>query len=413
MPGFVLYNFHVKKRLSNYHLRIEFMRNFLFLLLFSLSFATYSQQSTGDGMIMKKLAQAPDSVFRSLSSYSGFLKNSFTNNSDILKAIYFWVAKSVLYDVENLSNINFEENPRDLIERTFRTKKAICQGYAELFNDLCRRSGIQSYVVHGYTKQEGEVKNAGHAWVVTNTGNKWYFFDPTWGAGYVLEGKFVKSFSSDYFMVPPETFILSHIPFDPMWQCLDYPISIQDFYFGASTQKEGAIFNYSDSIHKFYELSLINQYEITLRRIEQNGIKNNLIRDYAAYLKQIIENDRLTKIYEYQSAMIDKLNEAAGHYNDATNLFNRYISYFNRQFTPGLPDVRIRQMIDTCDVHLKIAKQLLVQVDPFDQKIRQNLDQLKSVIRELQSNINEQKFFVTKFLKTPKGNRASLFKSRK
>jgi transglutaminase/protease-like cytokinesis protein 3 len=149
------------------------------VFLFFLSFVTCAQEITGEGSIVKILAQAPDSAFSSTFSFAHFIKTRFSDDKEILTAIYFWVAKSVSYDAENMYTIHFEENPGELIEKTFRTKKAICQGYAELFNDLCKRSGIQSFVIHGYTKQHGEIQNAGHAWIIAFAGNGWFGFDPT------------------------------------------------------------------------------------------------------------------------------------------------------------------------------------------------------------------------------------------
>ena len=387
------------------------MRKLVFIFILFLTLATHAQQPAGEGLIMRILAQAPDSAFRSTTSFSAFLKTRFTSDNDILKAVYFWVAKSITYDAENMYKISFEENPAELIARTFRTRKAICQGYAELFNDLCHRTGVKSYVVHGFTKQEGEVRNSGHAWIVANVSNEWYGIDPTWGSGYVHDGRFFRSFTLDYFMVPPEIFILSHMPFDPMWQCMDHPVSLQDFYFGKSALKEeGDIFKYADSINRFEHLPAITQNQVILSRIEENGIRNTVFRDYADFLKQSIENERLAKVYQYHMEVAGYLNEAVVHYNKAANLFNRYISYFNRQFKPGMTDAGIRQMIDTCNSLLKTAGHLITRVDPFDKEISQNTDQLKYLIRKLQDDIDEQKAFVVKYLNTPKEFRARLFR---
>jgi transglutaminase/protease-like cytokinesis protein 3 len=61
------------------------------------------------------------------------------------------------------------------------------------FNDLAQKSGIQSYIIEGYTKQYGKVSSLAHAWTAAKINNKWYVFDPTWGAGYVNNGKFFKN----------------------------------------------------------------------------------------------------------------------------------------------------------------------------------------------------------------------------
>jgi transglutaminase/protease-like cytokinesis protein 3 len=176
------------------------MRHFLFVLVLSATLQAYAQKEDGFITAEKILVNAPDSVFNSTSSFAGYLDNHFDNDEDVLRGIFVWIAKSVSYDIENIYQIHYSEQPGELVEKTFLTRKAICQGYAELFNELCHQTGIQSSVVHGYTKQNGSISNAGHAWVVAKSNDTWYCFDPTWGAGYIMEGKFVRSFSPEYFM---------------------------------------------------------------------------------------------------------------------------------------------------------------------------------------------------------------------
>ena len=336
------------------------MKHLLLALALSASLMAYAQKENVFITAKKILRNAPDSVFNSTSSFASYLEKRFDNDENILRGIFVWIAKSISYDVENMYRIQYSDQPGDLIEETFLTRKAICQGYAELFNDLCHQTGIQSYVVHGYTKQNGSISNAGHAWVVAKSNDAWYCFDPTWGAGYIREGKFVRSFSSEYFMVNPEDFIASHMPLDPMWQCLDKPVSIQAFYHGERKQENKELYYaFADSINDYMQLPRIKQYQVTLRRIEENGISNSVIMDYARFLEQTLENAELQKKYEYQKQMVNKLNEAVAHYNTGANLFNRYINFYNRQFKPAVPDIEIKDMLDTSDRELKNAKRHL------------------------------------------------------
>jgi hypothetical protein len=56
---------------------------------------------------------------------------------------------------------------------------------------------------------------------------------------------------------------------------------------------------FADSITNYLQLTWIQQYEVTLRRIEENGIRNNVIMDYARFLEQTIENEEMLKDYMY------------------------------------------------------------------------------------------------------------------
>ncbi len=387
------------------------MKHLLFALALSASLMAYAQKENGFINTEKILRNAPDSVFYSTSSFAKYLEHSFYKDEDILRGIFVWIAKSISYDVENMYWIQYYEQPGELIEKTFLTRKAICQGYAELFNELCHQTGIQSCVVHGYTKQNGAISNGGHAWIVAKNNGTWYCFDPTWGAGYIQDGKFVRSFSPEYFMADPEAFIASHMPLDPMWQCLDQPFSIQDFYHGERKKKNDDLnYTFADSINDYMQLTRIQQYEVTLRRIEENGIRNSIILDYARFLEQTLENAELLKKYEYQKQMAEKLNEAVVHYNAGANLFNRYINFYNRQFKPAMPDIEIQGMLDTSEREIKISKGILTGIDPFNSEMKQNINQLITANKDLQYLIDEQKVFLRKYLTTSKAYRVSLFR---
>ena len=387
------------------------MRQFLFALALSVSLPAFAQKENGFISAEKILGNAPDSVFTSTKSFAVYLDKQFANDDDILRGIFVWIAKSVSYDIENMYRIHYSEQPCELVEKTFLTRKAICQGYAELFNELCHQTGIQSCVVHGYTKQNGSISNAGHAWVVAKSNYTWYCFDPTWGAGYITEGHFVRSFSPEYFKVNPADFVASHMPLDPMWQCLNQPLSIQDFYQGEKGRdKNDGNYAFADSIMDYLQLTRIQQYVVTLRRIEENGIRNNVILDYARFLEQTLENEELQKKYEYQKQMVDRLNEAAVHYNTGANLFNRYINFYNRQFKPAVPDNEIRQMLDGCDTELRNSNKILTEIDPFNPEMKHNLSQLAIAIEDLQYIIAMQKDFLQKYLSTSKAYRGALFR---
>jgi len=196
-----------------------------------------------------------------------------------------------------------------------------------------------------------------------------------------------------------------------MWQCLDQPFSVQDFYLGQKKQeKYDRNYSFSDSINDYLQLTRIEQYEVTLRRIEENGIRNNVILDYARFLEQTLENEDHRKKYEYQKQMVEKLNEAAVHYNAGANQFNRYISFYNRQFKPVIPDIEIRQMLDTSDIELNNSKRILMGIDPFNQEMKQNINQLTVVVTDMLYNIDIQKGFLQKYLSTSKAYRGLLFR---
>ena len=73
----------------------------------------------------------------------------------------------------------------------------------------------------------------------------WYFVDPTWGSGYLSDGRFVKQINNFYFMTKPKDMIRSHMPFDPLWQFLYNPVTNQEFcQQGLSFQNKPAFFQF-------------------------------------------------------------------------------------------------------------------------------------------------------------------------
>jgi len=43
--------------------------------------------------------------------------------------------------------INFYEQKEEKISKPLKYRKGICENYAALFNDLCSKSGIKSFVI--------------------------------------------------------------------------------------------------------------------------------------------------------------------------------------------------------------------------------------------------------------------------
>ena len=100
---------------------------------------------------------APDSVGKSLLSLSGYFHANLHGSQELLRAFYFWTANEIVYDAENMFTFSSADDPDKIVARTLQERKAVCQGYAELFHELCEHAGIESYIVLGYTRQNGQV----------------------------------------------------------------------------------------------------------------------------------------------------------------------------------------------------------------------------------------------------------------
>ena len=117
-----------------------------------------------------------------------------------VQAIYNWITANVKYDYSHLND------PAYLTQYTAYAaavqKKAVCQGYANLFYRLANDAGIDCRIITGKAYNGTQMED--HAWnIVRMADGKYYCLDATWDAGlkpenyeYFLKG--LTSFSRDH-----------------------------------------------------------------------------------------------------------------------------------------------------------------------------------------------------------------------
>ena len=117
-----------------------------------------------------------------------------------VQAIYNWITANVKYDYSHLSD------PTYLTQYTAYAaavqKKAVCQGYANLFYRLANDAGVDCRIITG--KAYNGTQTEDHAWnIVRMEDEKYYCLDATWDAGsspaeyqYFLKG--LTNFSRDH-----------------------------------------------------------------------------------------------------------------------------------------------------------------------------------------------------------------------
>ncbi len=362
------------------------------LMLFLLQQHLLSQSS------VKELALTiPDNLTYSTSGISSYIKEHFLTDTARICAIFVWVANNINYDIERFQNKNYILQP---VADVLKTRLAVCKGYADLFNELCSQCNITSMVIGGYTKQKGSVSSISHAWVAAELNHKWYLFDPTWAAGYVNNNKFLKGYSNTYYKLTPEEMITDHMPFDPLYQFLDHTVNNKEFTEGrttAGTVKE--VFNFTDTLQKFNLMSKEDKTRSELRRIQNNGIENDVIKERFDYLKNVIESYSSKNSYE----------QAMNLYKRSISLFNEYIAYKNKQFTPAMEGKDIKVMIDSISYHVNTSYTVLGKAVARDEANRQAITKAFQELERFQNRVNQEKEFVTTYLNTDKTSRNQLF----
>lgn len=375
----------------------------LFILSFCTSIALTAQSNNEYAPIDAKILQIPDSSTKSTESIARYINSKFSTKHDKVRAIYYWITKNIQYDVKNTYTFNLHENTKDFAEKLLKSKKGVCIDYAILFESIANKVGIKTYVIQGFTKQNGAVDNIPHAWCAAYIDAVWYLFDPTWGAGGITNSNFISHQDNRFFKSKPESYVKSHMPFEPQWQLLNYPVSYEEFCeVKSGVVAKKPLFNFNDSINAYEKLSEEDQLIVTTGRMEKNKVTNSVVFDRLQYNKREIEYFGNKKNAEYY-------NSAINYYNEGINSLNEFTNYRNKQFAPMRPDAELKVMLDTIENCFSHAKSKIKLVSSNDPATLTSINQLYKSMADANLNLEEQKTFLKKYLSTSKIFRKTLF----
>lgn len=206
--------------------------SFLFLLLHIISFNFAFSQKISE--VDKIVAKYPKS-FNSTEKLAEKIENDFDSDAERARAIYSWIAFNIKYDynaylnpqrVQGFSYSSEAEKQRklkqindNLIQKTFNSKKGVCEGFTALYQYLAESVGLKCEIIRGDSKVS--VRDIGrkntssnHAWNIVFFDRKWRLIDVTWGQGYYdsSKGRMVTDFNPVYFDTDPDYFFAKHFP---------------------------------------------------------------------------------------------------------------------------------------------------------------------------------------------------------
>ena len=176
---------------------------------------------------------------------------------DKAKAIYIWLTDNIQYDT------NYGIHDADT---AWQKKKGVCQAYCELFYRIGTAAGLDVRIITGHGRGQENAKKVieDHCWIVVNKDpyppkpspfpeaiiyekgqeeeaniqitrglnrSNAILIEPTWGAGTVENGLFVKNeHDMSWFDVDPCWMIFTHFPKNPLDQMLGgYELSSTDY----------------------------------------------------------------------------------------------------------------------------------------------------------------------------------------
>ncbi len=353
------------------------MLNHLLIFLFV---CTFSSWTISQEKISKKTFKSPELL-------SAHITKNASGSEAKVDSIYVWITNNIAYDYDRLMDTKplLYQTGSDIL----KNKKAICSGYVILMQEMLAYAGIQSEYVEGYINDSYIDTNyvlveADHAWIAINIDDEWYLADPTWDAGYIglipkklktypkrwLKEKsfsktkkqtkydlklakkkkdfdeklaardpytsnvgFVKKPEKTYYLIEPDSFIVTHLPVLPEWQLKEHTLSMeqfcqnQDSILSAIENPQGEVMDYNVKIDDYLELPIP-------KRWLYSGVEGN---KYNIYNHGVIA----VHDYNYISLFFEK---------DVKKILKRVPDF---QMTPQYE--LLYALCDTAIVHSKLA----------------------------------------------------------
>ena len=380
------------------------MKYIIYLLFFQT--ILFSQVKRIYAPVEKQMRLIPEQQTKSVQEIASYIQANFKGEELHIKAAYFYVISSISYDVTYNFSTELFSSDEDFVTKTIATNKGVCIHYAKLFKAIVDKLGYQCQIVTGYTKQNNQISNLSHAWCAIKMQDKnWYIFDPTWDSGYVKNEKFVRNLVSKHFKMLPSAAIISHMPFDYLWQFTKEPISNREFYNGKLYDGKPKInFEYQIEIDKYLKLSEIDKAFESSERIQKNEILNDLILEEYNYKKNIFNTTRLNK-------NVEKFNEIVEEYNIAIVLLNDFIIYRNKEFTPSYADAILLEMIKTPKERLENVQKEFFVLGSIGKENTSSYNSLRASISDTVKQAQEQYEFVKEYISKSKKERKKMFRT--
>lgn len=343
------------------------MKKYLYIIILLFSFTNLWGSSKYE-KIDEESKSVPDSL-KTPEEIAKFLTSKLEKEDEKIRALYIWITHNIKYDLDQINSEFQYTSYNEMVEDALKTRKGVCGHYAQLFHYMCESIGIESFVITGYTRQlsSNEISKLDHAWNGVKINDSYFFIDNTWAAGHLsYKGNYVHEFADNYFLILPKKFIKTHVPFDPVWQFLNNPITNVEYEkMDFSKLSKSGDFIFKDSISTIAQMDSITQIKRKIDRILKSGVTNKLIEEEIYADKELIESLKYDKWISNYNAINDKINSANDEINMGISFENIFIGYMNKNFrNPKIEDSEIKSTIDKVNEHFYQGKN---QLEKFKQ----------------------------------------------
>ena len=340
------------------------------------SVAVYGQKAPVD----KKITGSKTTSIKALAD---LISQTYSKPEERLEAAYQWVTHNILYDLRQTNSQAKSLTQAEITASAFSGRKAVCEGYAGVFDSLARLMNIPSYLVSGYTRILGQVDATPHVWVANRIGEKWLLSDPTFGSGAMVGNRFVAEYNPAFLMVSPDKMIQSHMPYDPLWQFLTSPLTHRGFIQKRTNETWNMYYrSHADSLRTFLALSKEAQYKAEHARIEQQEHNFQAVIQRLNFLTEAIDIASYNNTVRLINSISATFNQAVGAYNDYATSYNEYQQKRKGKINTGALQ-QAEMLLDSCEKMLlsgRYPPQLLDEA----KKIQKSLFEFQQKVRDAQ-----------------------------
>ncbi len=176
----------------------------------------------GRDEVTRHALEAPAAAEQTVAGLARYLAPPSFSVEDRAWSIFVWIGDRILYDVDAYLSGRVRDatvTAEDVLKR----RVTVCDGYARLYAALARAAGLEVTIIEGYAKAYGVAEQTvfsipNHAWNLVLRDGRWDVIDPTWGAGYVFQDRYVKQLDQLFFQSQPEELKFTHWPVDAKWR---------------------------------------------------------------------------------------------------------------------------------------------------------------------------------------------------
>lgn len=364
-----------------------------FFLFYTILFLVFQKGFSQNNLQFENVyVNIPSSETTTITDISAFINKHFDSDDKKIAAIYNWIISNIKYDADSIHYVILDEDNEQRATFALRRKKGVCENFAAIFNELCSKCGITSFAIEGFTKQMGSIDRTPHVWCAAFVDNQWNFYDPTWDSGFITNGHFINEIRNNYFKIAPEYFIQTHLPFDPLFQFLNYPVTYQEFLSGNLKQGDKKnYFNFIDSINAYKKMDRLAQYLSAVSRIKSTGWPLSKIDTKLKRVQLEIEVIN-------QDTDMDLYNSAVSDYNEAIEFLNTFLSYRNNQFQPLKSKEEVENLFEKTQELISSANSKLKEVNSSKATLTLDTGDVQKKLDDLKTNLNEQQTFFKNYL---------------